>query len=99
MSIWGWWAFEIITLIASYLSEEIIAGQTIMRSLGLLTYMIPVGFSIATSIKVGHFIGNADKPAIKYYFATSMYLAIAVAIAQILVLTITETGFQSIFTN
>ena len=47
MGIWGWWAFEIFTLIASYLSVEIIAAQTIMRSLGLLTYMIPVGFSMA----------------------------------------------------
>ena len=81
MGVWGWWAFEIFTLMASYLSEELIAGQTIMRSLGLLTYMIPVGFSFATQIKVGHFIGCGNQAAIKYYFAASMYLAIGVAVA------------------
>jgi MATE family multidrug resistance protein len=99
MGVWGWWAFEIFTLIASYLGGEVLAGQTIMRSLGLLTFMIPVGFSMATTIKVGHFIGIANLPAIQYYFYTSMCLAIAVAAAQILALMLAETGFQSIFTT
>lgn len=57
MGIWGWWAFDIFTLIASYLSIDIVSAQTIMRSLGLLTFMIPVGFSVACGILVGRSIG------------------------------------------
>lgn len=45
MGVWGWWAFDIFTLIASYLSATIIATQTILRSIGLLTFMLPVGIS------------------------------------------------------
>lgn len=43
MGVWGWWAFDIFTLIASYMSAEIIAAQTILRSIGLLTFMLPIG--------------------------------------------------------
>ena len=53
MGIWGWWAFDIFTLICSYLSVEVISAQTVMRSLGLLTFMIPVGVSMASAILIG----------------------------------------------
>lgn len=43
MGVWGWWAFDIFTLIASYIGSEIIAAQTILRSIGLITFMLPVG--------------------------------------------------------
>jgi len=45
MGIWGWWAFDIFTLIASYMAANVIAAQTILRSIGLLTFMLPVGIS------------------------------------------------------
>ena len=57
MGVWGWWAFDVFTLISSYLSVDIISAQTIMRTLGLLTFMIPVGFSVACGILVGRSIG------------------------------------------
>ena len=53
MGIWGWWAFDIFTLMASYLSITAVGAQTILRSLGLLTFMIPVGFAAASAILVG----------------------------------------------
>ena len=53
MGVWGWWAFDIFTLIGSYLSVEIISGQTVMRSIGIFTFMVPIGFSIACAILVG----------------------------------------------
>jgi len=57
MSCWGWWAMDIFTLFASYLGTEVIAAQTVMRSLGLLTFMIPVGFMMACQFYIGKFIG------------------------------------------
>lgn len=57
MGVWGWWAFDIFTLMASYLSLDVVSAQTIMRSLGLLTFMIPIGFSIACGILIGKSIG------------------------------------------
>jgi multidrug resistance protein, MATE family len=81
MGIWGWWAFDIFTLIASYLSVDEVSAQTIMRTLGLLTFMIPVGFSQASVILVGKSIGEANVPAIRQYYTLCMYLSVAVAFA------------------
>lgn len=57
MGLWGWIAFDIFTLIASYLTINIVSAQTILRSLGLFTFMIPIGFSTAASILIGTNIG------------------------------------------
>ena len=67
MSVWGWWAFDIFTLMASYLGATNTAAQTIMRSIGLLTFMFPVGFSAACGILVGNNVG-AKKPKLAMQF-------------------------------
>lgn len=48
MGVWGWWAFDIFTLIASYMDTAVIAAQTILRTLGLITFMLPVGIMSAS---------------------------------------------------
>jgi len=53
----GWWAFDVFTLLASQLSETDIAAQTILRNVGLFTYMIPVGLAQSTNFLVGKYIG------------------------------------------
>ena len=89
MGCWSWWAFDIFTLIACYLEpEEIISAQTIMRSLGLLTFMIPVGFTKAAGFFVGKFIGSDCETSIKHYYNVSMGLAIIVGFIQIIALVI-----------
>ena len=80
MGIWGWWAFDIFTLMASYLAVQVVAAQTIMRSLGLLTFMIPVGVSSAAGLKVGHFIGKGNKAGIKYYFNICVWTSIGLGL-------------------
>lgn len=86
MGIWGWWAFDIFTLMASYVSNPaVLSSQTIMRSLGLLTFMIPAGFSQACGITVGGFIGKGLEKALKYYYWTSMYLSVITAAIQIVI--------------
>jgi len=53
MGFWGWIGFDIFTLIASYLSSVSVSAQTIMRTLGLLTFMVPMGLSTATNVLIG----------------------------------------------
>ena len=99
MGVWGWWAFDIFTLISSYLSVDIISAQTIMRSLGLLTFMIPVGFSVACGILVGRSIGQGSEAAIKHYYSLCMMLSIGVAFLQVVFLLIFESLIIEVFTN
>jgi len=57
MGIWGWWAFDIFTFMATYLGETEAAAQSQMRSIGLLTFMLPIGYSSASGILSGAAIG------------------------------------------
>ena len=54
--VWGWWAFDVFTLVASYASPIELGAQTIMRAIGLMTFMVPVGISTACTILVGRSI-------------------------------------------
>lgn len=57
LGIWAWWAFDVFTLIASYMSIDDLAAQTVLRNIGLITFMIPVGIAVSAIILVGNMIG------------------------------------------
>lgn len=99
MGVWGWWAFDIFTLIASYLSRDIISTQTIMRSLGLLTFMIPVGFSKATSYFVGVFIGQGCETSLMHYYKVAMIMSVVVGLMQIVILLALEEQIINMYTD
>ena len=99
MGVWGWWAFDIFTLIASYMATEIISAQTIMRSLGLLTFMIPVGFMKACQYYVGLFIGKGSAAAIMHYYNVSMVMATVLGIVQIIILWALKEPLIKMYTN
>ena len=86
MGIWGWWAFDILTLLASYISTSVISAQTIMNSLGMLTFMIPLGFNRATSYYVGYFIGQGCEESLKHYYNVAMLMSCIVGVLQISIL-------------
>lgn len=58
-----WWAFEILTIMASMIGASEVDAQTIILQCGMLAYMIPLGISISTSSLVGNFLG-AGKPIV-----------------------------------
>lgn len=58
LKVMGWWAFDVFTLLASQLNQRSIAAQTILRNIGLFTYMIPVGLSRSVNFFTGKYIGK-----------------------------------------
>ena len=79
MGVWGWWVFEIISLIAYYVRDEITA-ETELRSLGLLTFMIPVGLSTAASKLTVTATAEGRKNKLLRYFNTCVVLAVGIAV-------------------
>ena len=57
VKVMGWWAFDVFTQMASLLTETDTAAQTILRNIGLFTYMIPVGLMSSTNYLIGMYIG------------------------------------------
>jgi len=67
-----WWAwkhererghplFSVATLLAGRLSPDILAAHQIVLNSASLTYMVPLGFSAAAAITVGHAVGAGDR--------------------------------------
>jgi len=86
MGVWGWWAFDIFTPMASYISIEAVSAQTIMRCIGLLTFMIPVGFASASGLLVGNAIGAGSEREVHFYYRISCGLSIVAAFIQNIIL-------------
>ena len=99
LGVWGWWAFDIFTLIGSYLSVSVISAQTIMRSLGLLTYMVPLGIATACGILIGQNIGKGDENAIRHYFKVSMGFSVVMGLVLVVVLLGFKGDIITIFTK
>ena len=99
MSVWGYWALDIFTLMASYLSVEAIAAQTIMRSLGLYTYMLPVGLATTASTLIGNAIGAEEKLLIKHYYKILMTLALFIGLVEAGILYLTRDLIIKLFAN
>ena len=60
LSVWSWWAMDVFTIIAANIPDsppEIVNAQHIMRTMTLLTFMIPVGIVVSATILVGNNIG------------------------------------------
>ena len=99
MGIWGWWAFDIFTFMATYLGETSAAAQSILRSLGLLTFMLPVGYSSAIQILGGNSIGAAKPNLAMQYYKVCMFMACIITIFQMSVLWFAQGPLISMYTN
>ncbi|MEE6469489.1 hypothetical protein FKM82_008652 [Ascaphus truei] len=55
-----WWSFEIGGFLAGLISVVELGAQSIMLELASAAYMVPLGFSVAASIRVGHALGAGD---------------------------------------
>ena len=70
-----------------------------MRSIGLLTFMLPVGYSAASGILTGNAIGESKpKLAMTYYFVC-MFMASFITVLQMSVLWFGTESFVNMYTN
>ena len=98
MSVWGWWAFDIFTLMASYLGADVIGAQTIMRTLGLISFMIPVGFASACFVFVGASVGEKKPKRAMQNYRICMVCGIVITLLQITVLYQAQDAIMGSFT-
>ena len=50
-------AFEILTLMASYLGTIALAAQSVGTTMAALTYQVPFAIGIASSTRIANFLG------------------------------------------
>jgi MATE family multidrug resistance protein len=60
------WAFQIATLFAGWLGDADLAAHTIVLNLASLSFMIPLGISMATVTRVGNLLGARERRAAQH---------------------------------
>lgn len=94
-----WWAFEIMSLIASYIGKEQLAAHSVVLSITNTTFSIAIGQSISASNRIGNLIG-ASMPR-RACISSRCALLLALMLPFISVFTLLGFGRQigSLFSN
>ncbi|KAJ3015772.1 hypothetical protein HKX48_004395 [Thoreauomyces humboldtii] len=94
-----WWAFEIAALAAGWLGEDELAAQTIVLNTCSLTYVIPLGISIAASTRIGNALGAFATRTARAAAASSVILAAGIAAINCSLLLIVKGQWGHLWTS
>ncbi|XP_035482039.2 multidrug and toxin extrusion protein 1 [Scophthalmus maximus] len=70
-----WWLYEIAGFLAGIISEVELGAQSIVYELAAIAYMIPMGFSLAASVRVGNALGAGNTEQAKLSSKVSVICA------------------------
>uniref|UniRef100_A0A8D3CJJ1 Multidrug and toxin extrusion protein n=1 Tax=Scophthalmus maximus TaxID=52904 RepID=A0A8D3CJJ1_SCOMX len=70
-----WWLYEIAGFLAGIISEVELGAQSIVYELAAIAYMIPMGFSLAASVRVGNALGAGNTEQAKLSSKVSIICA------------------------
>ncbi|KAF8983199.1 hypothetical protein BGZ46_010661 [Entomortierella lignicola] len=94
-----WWAFEVVSLAASYLGTVALAAQSVVVQTSALLYTIPFGISIAASNRIGNLIGLEDARSAKVASRVSIALAILFGLTNSTMLIIFKKNWGRLFSE
>ncbi|XP_072209560.1 multidrug and toxin extrusion protein 2-like isoform X2 [Excalfactoria chinensis] len=94
-----WWTFEIGSFLAGLLSVVELGAQSIIYELSSAAYMVPLGFSVAVSVRVGNALGSGDVVQAKTSCITALLCAGVFAVVVAVLLGTLKDVVGYIFTN
>ncbi|KAK2847447.1 hypothetical protein Q5P01_010446 [Channa striata] len=75
-----WWTYEIGGFLAGLISEVELGAQSVVYELSNVAYMLPMGFSVAGSVRVGNALGAGQTEQAKLSAKLTMFCAGSVSI-------------------
>jgi multidrug resistance protein, MATE family len=79
-----WLAFDLLTFSASYISAAHLAAQSVLMTVGITMYHIPLPVSIAASTRFGNLIGYGALQAAKTTFNTHYIIFMCIGVFDII---------------
>ncbi|XP_049633617.1 multidrug and toxin extrusion protein 2-like [Suncus etruscus] len=70
-----WWTFEIGTLLAGLINVTELGAQAIIYELASAAYMVPLGFGVAASVRVGNALGAGNAEQARHSCVTVLLCA------------------------
>lgn len=75
-----WWAYELLTISASFLGTHAVSAQTIILQISSLAFMIPLGLGVASCTLIGNCIGAGKEKLAANIAWLSIYTTLTVGI-------------------
>uniref|UniRef100_H3CJD9 Multidrug and toxin extrusion protein n=1 Tax=Tetraodon nigroviridis TaxID=99883 RepID=H3CJD9_TETNG len=95
-----WWLYEIAGFLAGIISELELAAQSVMYQLAATAYIvIPIGFSVAASVRIGNNLGAGNTERAKLSSRVSLILTLIASCLVGLCLFATKDVIGYIFTT
>ncbi|XP_049730638.1 multidrug and toxin extrusion protein 1-like isoform X2 [Elephas maximus indicus] len=69
-----WWAYEIGSFLSGIIGMVELGAQSVVYELAIVVYMIPTGFSVAASVRVGNALGAGNIEQAKKSSAVAMLI-------------------------
>ncbi|CAK6969826.1 multidrug and toxin extrusion protein 1-like [Scomber scombrus] len=95
----AWWTFEIGGFLAGLISEVELGAQAIVYQLGTITYVIPLGLTVAATVRVGNALGAGNVEQAKLSCKVPLICTFVVACVVGAGLTISRNVIGYIFTT
>lgn len=92
-------AFEILTLMASYLGTIELAAQSIGSTLASLTYQVPFAIGIASSTRIANFLGAGLGNAAKRSTQVSLAFGFLISLLNCAFVLVFRNAIPRLFTN
>lgn len=92
-------AFEVLTLMSSYLGTEALAAQSVLSTISSITFQIPFPVAIAGSTRVANLIGATLVDAARTAAKVALTGAVIVGLLNMLLLSSLRYSLASLFTS
>lgn len=92
-------AFEILTLMASYLGTLELAAQSVGSTMASLTYQVPFAIGIASSTRIANFLGAGLAEPARMTTKVALSFGLCISILNFLALYLFQTQIANMFTN
>ncbi|KAM4664039.1 multidrug and toxin extrusion protein 1-like [Discoglossus pictus] len=94
-----WWAFEIGIFLAGVLGVVDLGAQAVIYQTANIVFMVPIGFSIAASVRVGHALGAGNMKKAKNSTVVALFMTEACALGCCILLASLKDVLAYIFTS
>ncbi|CAI2164149.1 16991_t:CDS:2 [Funneliformis geosporum] len=94
-----WWIYELIALASGYFGSTQLAAHRLVLTIALLFFQLPRSISLATSNRVGNFLGAGFSKKAKVTAEISLLLAVIGAICNAMGIFIFRDSWGYLFTN
>lgn len=94
-----WLAFEVLTFAAAHLGTTELATQTVLATLCVLTYQVPLSMGIAASTRVGNLIGAKLTNSAAMACKTGIYVSLVFGTLNGIILFASRNSIGSLFTS